>query len=115
MTRDPDCLFCKIVDGELPASVVRRTQRTLAFHDMSPQAPTHILVIPTDHHADVTALATDAPETMAELVREAGAVAADEGLEAFRLVFNTGAQAGQSVFHVHAHVLGGRSMTWPPG
>ena len=115
MTRDADCLFCKIVDGQVPATVVRRSERSIAFRDVSPQAPTHVLVIPKEHHVDVAALAADAPETLTEVVREASAVAADEGIDAFRLVFNTGEQAGQSVFHVHAHVLGGRDMTWPPG
>lgn len=115
MTRDADCLFCKIVDGQVPATIVRTSERTVAFRDVSPQAPTHVLVIPKEHHADVPALAAAAPETLAEVVAEAGAVAADEGIDAFRLVFNTGARAGQSVFHVHAHVLGGRDMTWPPG
>ncbi|PSL06930.1 histidine triad (HIT) family protein [Haloactinopolyspora alba] len=115
MNQDPDCLFCKIVAGEIPATVVRRSERTVAFRDVSPQAPTHVLVIPKEHHADVPTLAEVAPDTLTELVNEAGAVAADEGIDAFRLVFNTGAEAGQSVFHVHGHVLGGRAMTWPPG
>lgn len=108
-------MFCKIVGGEIPAAVVRESERTLAFRDISPQAPTHVLVVPREHHRDVAALAEAAPETLAELVREAAAIAAAEGIDAFRLVFNTGERAGQSVFHVHAHVLGGRPMTWPPG
>lgn len=115
MTRDADCLFCKIVDGQIPAAVVRESERTVAFRDISPQAPTHVLVIPREHHRDVAALAAAAPETLTELVREAAAVAATEGIDAYRLVFNTGAEAGQSVFHAHVHVLGGRTMTWPPG
>ncbi|WP_245597201.1 histidine triad nucleotide-binding protein [Jiangella gansuensis] len=115
MSPDPDCLFCKIVAGAVPATVVLETRRTLAFRDISPQAPTHVLVIPRDHHRDVAELADASPETLAELVDTARAVAADEGIDAYRLVFNTGAQAGQSVFHVHGHVLGGRAMTWPPG
>ncbi|TDE01306.1 histidine triad nucleotide-binding protein [Jiangella asiatica] len=115
MSPDPDCLFCKIVAGEIPTNVVRESERTLAFRDVSPQAPTHVLVVPRDHHRDVAELAEAAPETLAELVSTAKAVADDEGIEAHRLVFNTGAEAGQSVFHVHGHVLGGRRMTWPPG
>jgi histidine triad (HIT) family protein len=111
----PDCLFCRIVAGEVPATVVRESQRTIAFRDLSPQAPTHVLVVPRAHHRDVGALADAAPQDLLELVAEAGAVAEAEGLAAFRLVFNTGAQAGQSVFHVHGHVLGGRDMRWPPG
>ncbi|WP_238993033.1 histidine triad nucleotide-binding protein [Jiangella aurantiaca] len=115
MTRDADCLFCKIAGGEIPADVVRENERTLAFRDISPQAPTHVLVVPRDHHRDVASLAAAEPDTLAELVRTAADVAADEGIDAYRLVFNTGEQAGQSVFHVHVHVLGGRAMTWPPG
>ncbi|HEU0041820.1 MAG TPA: HIT domain-containing protein, partial [Jiangellaceae bacterium] len=109
------CLFCKIVRGEVPATVVRESARVLAFRDVAPQAPTHVLVVPKDHHRDAPALAKADPEALAEVVSEAAAVAADEGLEAFRLVFNTGEQAGQAVFHVHAHVLGGRDLGWPPG
>ncbi|PZF80396.1 HIT domain-containing protein [Jiangella anatolica] len=115
MSQDADCLFCRIAAGQIPADVVRETEHTVAFRDISPQAPTHVLVIPREHHRDVAALAAAAPDTLAVLVREAAAVAAAEGIEAYRLVFNTGEQAGQSVFHVHGHVLGGRAMTWPPG
>jgi histidine triad (HIT) family protein len=115
VTRDADCLFCKIAGGQIPADVVRETEHMLAFRDISPQAPTHVLVVPREHHRDVASLAAAAPATLAELVRTAAAVAAGEGIEAYRLVFNTGEQAGQSVFHVHGHVLGGRAMTWPPG
>ncbi|SDT41623.1 histidine triad nucleotide-binding protein [Jiangella sp. DSM 45060] len=115
MTRDADCLFCKIAGGEIPAEVVHETERTLAFRDIAPQAPTHVLVVPREHHPNVASLAAAAPDTLAELVRTAADVAAGAGIEAYRLVFNTGEQAGQSVFHVHAHVLGGRAMTWPPG
>lgn len=110
-----ECLFCKIIRREVPAEIVRESARVLAFRDIAPQAPTHVLVVPKDHHRDVPALAQEDPEVLAEVVSEAAAVAADEGLEAFRLVFNTGALAGQQVFHVHAHVLGGRSLGWPPG
>ncbi|GAB2677294.1 HIT domain-containing protein [Thalassiella azotivora] len=114
-TSDPDCLFCRVVDGSVPADVVVATDRVLAFRDVSPQAPLHVLVVPRDHHVDVGALAHADGETLAELVRVGGQVAADEAGGEFRLVFNTGPSAGQSVFHVHGHVLGGRSMTWPPG
>ncbi|MGH8774849.1 MAG: HIT domain-containing protein [Jiangellaceae bacterium] len=115
VTEQPDCLFCRIVAGEVPAELVRESERTVAFHDVSPQAPTHVLVVPRVHHRDVATLAAAEPDTLVELVREASAVAAAEGLAAYRLVFNSGAQAGQSVFHVHGHVLGGRDMRWPPG
>lgn len=109
------CLFCRIVAGEIPASVVRESPKTVAFRDISPQAPTHVLVVPRDHHPDIASLAEADPEALAMLVTEAKAVAESAGLDAFRLVFNTGAEAGQSVFHVHGHVLGGRSLAWPPG
>jgi histidine triad (HIT) family protein len=115
VTNDPDCLFCKIVNHEVPSTIVRESARTLAFRDIAPQAPTHVLVVPKDHHRDVGELASSDPVALAEVVREAGAVAAAEGLDAYRVVFNTGAAAGQAVFHVHAHVLGGRALGWPPG
>lgn len=112
-----DCLFCKIVSGEVPATVVRETERTVAFRDINPQAPTHILVIPKQHHQTVAALATDDGGLLAEVLRDAGEVAATDGIvdTGYRVVFNTGPGAGQTVQHVHAHVLGGRSMNWPPG
>ena len=115
MSNDADCLFCKLVAGDIPATVVARGERVLAFRDIDPQAPTHVLVIPLDHHRDVPALAAADPATLAELVAVGARVAADEAGGPFRLVFNTGAEVGQSVFHVHGHVLAGRSFTWPPG
>jgi histidine triad (HIT) family protein len=111
----PNCLFCRIAGGDVPADIVRESDRVLAFRDVSPQAPTHVLVVPRDHHADVAELAAADPDGMVELVRTAAEVAGDDGLDAFRLVFNTGTRAGQSVFHAHGHVLGGRDMRWPPG
>ncbi|GAB2726104.1 HIT domain-containing protein [Kitasatospora kifunensis] len=105
-----DCLFCKIVAGEIPATVVRKTEHTLAFRDIHPQAPTHILVIPHVHYPNAAALAAAEPLIAAELLTEAGAVAADEGLADYRLIFNTGAGAGQTIFHAHVHVLGGRPL-----
>jgi histidine triad (HIT) family protein len=112
-----DCLFCKIVSRDVPATVVRESARTLAFRDINPQAPTHVLVIPKDHHPDVAALARADGELLAEMVREAHEVAAGDGVDktGYRVVFNTGSGAGQTVFHVHAHVLGGRGLGWPPG
>ncbi|MEU1038341.1 histidine triad nucleotide-binding protein [Streptomyces sp. NPDC005551] len=110
-----DCLFCKIVAGQIPATVVRETDTTLAFRDINPQAPTHILVIPKAHHADAAALAAAEPALAADVLREAGEIAAEEKLDSYRIVFNTGSGAGQTVFHTHAHILGGRGLTWPPG
>lgn len=113
---DPDCLFCKIVAGEIPSEKVHDDATTYAFRDLSPQAPTHVLVVPRSHYANAAELARGEPETAAHLFDAARAIAEQEGLgEGYRLVFNTGAQAQQTVFHAHMHVLGGRAMTWPPG
>ena len=109
------CIFCKIVAGEIPADIVHSTERTVAFRDLDAQAPLHVLVVPKDHYVNAAALAAGDPEASAELLRTAEAVATAEGHEDYRLVFNSGAGAGQSVFHTHLHVLAGRSFTWPPG
>ncbi len=113
----PGCLFCGIVAGEIPAAVVHQGVRTLAFRDISPAAPVHVLVVPRDHHPDLTALAAADPGLTAELLAATVAVAGQEGLidNGYRVVLNTGSDGGQTVGHVHAHVLGGRSLTWPPG
>lgn len=114
--RDADCLFCRIVAGEIPADVVHETETTIAFRDIEPQAPHHLLVIPRIHRPNVAALVAHEPEVAVDLLNAVAAVTEQEGLEnGYRLVFNTGRQAYQSVFHVHAHVLGGRDMRWPPG
>ncbi|MFE9423419.1 histidine triad nucleotide-binding protein [Kitasatospora sp. NPDC006697] len=106
---DPDCVFCKIVTGAIPATVVRETPATLAFRDINPQAPTHVLVIPKTHYPNAATLAAAEPELAAGLLTEAAAVAADEKIadHGYRMIFNTGAGAGQTVFHAHVHVLGG--------
>jgi histidine triad (HIT) family protein len=110
------CLFCRIASGEIPADVVLRNNDVVAFRDVNPQAPVHVLVIPIEHHANVTELSAKAPHLTSKLIDAAAAVAQGEGLDnQYRLVFNTGADVGQSVFHVHAHVLGGRNFAWPPG
>ncbi len=109
------CLFCGIVAGDVDADVVHVTERTVAFRDVNAQAPTHVLVVPRDHYATAAELAAGDPAATAELVSTAAAVATAEGHEDYRLVFNTGAEAGQSVFHTHLHLLAGRSMNWPPG
>jgi histidine triad (HIT) family protein len=110
-----DCLFCGIVAGDVPSEIVHTTERTVAFRDLDAQAPTHVLVVPKDHYANAAELAAGDPTAMAELVTCAHAVATAEGHDDYRLVLNTGPGAGQSVFHTHLHLLGGRSMTWPPG
>jgi histidine triad (HIT) family protein len=109
-----DCLFCKIVAGEIPATTVYQDDDTLAFADLDPQAPTHVLVVPKQHFTDMVELSRDA-EAAAAMLNGIRATAEVSGLTEFRTVLNTGPQAGQSVFHVHAHVLGGRRMHWPPG
>jgi histidine triad (HIT) family protein len=109
-----DCLFCKIVAGEIPATVVLDDADWLAFEDIDPKAPVHVLVVPKRHLADIGELGADSAVASA-LVAGIAQVARQLGLSAYRTVFNTGAGAGQSVFHVHAHVLAGRNLTWPPG
>lgn len=115
MTEIADCLFCRIVAGEIPADVVRATDDTVAFADLDPQAPTHVLVVPRQHYRDIAALASSDHALAGRLMADAAQVASELGLSEFRLVLNTGASAGQSVFHVHAHVMAGRDFAWPPG
>jgi len=111
-----ECLFCQIVDGTIPAEIVTRNERAIAFRDIDPKAPTHVLVIPTEHHRDLTALAAADSSQVADVLALAVEVAELEKLESgYRVVFNTGADGGQTVFHVHAHVMGGRRLIWPPG
>jgi len=110
------CLFCSIAAGDIPATVVHETARTLAFRDLNPMAPTHVLVIPRDHHPDMAALAGADPSYAGEVLAAAADVARQEGLTGgYRLVANTGDDAGQTVHHLHVHVLGGRPLGWPPG
>lgn len=111
----PRCLFCRIIRGEIPATVVAQTPRSLAFRDIDAKAPTHVLVIPRRHAQNLGELAVYAEE-LADVVSLAAKVAADEGLDhGYRLVANTGSGAGQTVFHAHLHLLGGRELGWPPG
>lgn len=114
----PDCLFCGIASGDVPATIVSERQRTIAFADINPQAPVHVLVIPRAHHSNIEELAGSADDgLLLELLTHATEVAHAHGVAdgGFRVVFNTGPDSGQTVQHVHAHVLGGRQMTWPPG
>lgn len=111
-----DCLFCKIVKKEIPCDLVLESENYLAFKDIDPKAPIHILVIPKKHFEDITELSFQDLDLVAGLMEMVSKVAQSENLEkGFRVVLNTGPDAGQSVQHVHAHVLGGRSLTWPPG
>lgn len=107
-----DCLFCKIVAGTIPSSVVEQTPTTLAFRDIAPKAPVHVLVITKAHHPDVASLASADPALSGELLAAVGRVASAEGLDGsgFRVIFNTGQHAGMEVAHVHAHILGGAPL-----
>ena len=113
-----DCLFCRIVRGEIPATIVKRSEDAVAFRDIDARAPTHVLVIPTKHVAAVRdAKGAEGERLLGRLLSFAAEVASELGLDAggYRIVTNTGKDAGQSVDHLHLHVLGGRKLTWPPG
>ena len=112
---DPTCLFCKIIEGDIPADIVFRNENVVAFNDIAPQAPTHGLIIPTLHVENGGELAKSSPTITAELFKVAEQLSNERGLSGYRTVFNTGADAGQSVFHAHMHLLGGRALAWPPG
>ena len=114
MPSSPDCLFCKIVAGDVPSEKLYDDEFTYAFADLNPQAPVHALVVPREHCTALADLGRDAAAA-GRLVAGIRGFATQEGLSDFRTVFNTGAEVGQSVFHVHAHVLAGRPMGWPPG
>jgi histidine triad (HIT) family protein len=112
-----DCLFCRIIARELPSSIVYEDDRVLAFNDINPQGPTHVLVIPKKHIATLNDLTADDDQIVGEVVRRAAAIARERGISdgGFRTVFNTNRGAGQTVFHIHLHVIGGRPLHWPPG
>jgi histidine triad (HIT) family protein len=111
------CLFCRLVKGEIPAQVVHRDDEIIAFGDINPQAPTHLLVIPRRHIARITEAAPEDAALLGRLFLVASKLAADRGFaeDGFRLVMNNGPKAGQTVFHIHLHLLGGRAFGWPPG
>jgi histidine triad (HIT) family protein len=113
---DPDCLFCKIVKAEVPAEIVREDERTVAFRDINPQTPVHVLVVPREHHADAAAAAAADTGLLDAVVWAAHQVAEAEGVadHGYRLLFNTGTGGGQTVFHLHAHLLAGGALNWPP-
>jgi histidine triad (HIT) family protein len=112
-----ECLFCRIIDGEINASIVYQDERVVAFNDINPQAPTHVLIVPRRHIPSLNDLTPDDDQIVGELVRRAAAIAKQRGIAAggFRTVFNTNREAGQTVFHIHLHLIGGRTMHWPPG
>ena len=112
-----DCLFCRLIAGELPATFVFQDERLVAFTDINPQAPTHILIVPRRHVASLNELTPEHDGLVGEMIRRAAAIAKERGVseDGYRTVFNCNRGAGQTVFHVHLHLLGGRSFTWPPG
>lgn len=112
-----DCLFCKIVAGEIPSQVVLDREEVFAFRDINPAAPTHILLVPHKHVRDVSEISNEHGALLAQIFETAHEIAQSEGIASsgYRIVANTGPNAGQSVFHLHFHLLGGRRMAWPPG
>ena len=112
-----DCLFCKIVAGQVPATIVFLDDHLVAFKDITPRAPTHVLIVPRRHIASLNDLSAGDDALVGEMVRAAAAIATEQGLadRGYRTVFNCNADAGQTVFHIHLHLLGGRTMAWPPG
>ena len=112
-----DCLFCKIIEGEIPAEIVAKNEHALAFRDINPQASTHMLVIPREHIASTRDLNKDNIDGLSQMALLANEIAISEGLtdSGYRWVINTGDDGGQTVFHIHLHLLGGRQLNWPPG
>ncbi|RUM38864.1 MAG: histidine triad nucleotide-binding protein [Desulfobulbus sp.] len=110
-----NCLFCKICNGDIPADKLYEDDEILAFRDIAPQAPVHFLVIPKKHIHGPAAVTAEDEQLIGKMMRVGTEVAQKEGIEQFRVVFNNGEQAGQTVFHIHMHILGGRSLNWPPG
>ena len=114
---EQDCLFCKVLNGDIPADIIYESDSAIAFRDINPQAPTHVLVIPRKHVATINDLSEEDQEIIGSLYLAAKDIARDEGIsdEGYRAVMNCNEGAGQSVFHIHLHVLGGRALSWPPG
>lgn len=110
-----NCLFCKIIQGGIPSDKLYEDDEVLAFRDIAPAAPVHFLVIPKKHISGPSAVAEEDEQLVGRLMRIGNQIAREEGIKNFRLVFNNGADAGQTVFHIHMHVIGGRSLNWPPG
>jgi histidine triad (HIT) family protein len=112
-----DCLFCKIIERKIPSTIVYEDDRVLAFNDIDPQAPTHVLIVPKRHIPTLNDIAVEDEQIIGELVRRAATLAKERGFSdtGYRTLFNTNRGAGQSVFHIHLHLLGGRPLGWPPG
>mgnify|MGYP001466604201 FL=1 len=117
MSHDPNCIFCKIVDRKIPAKLVHSDEMAIAFEDINPQAPTHILIVPNKHIADIQSMDTGDRELIGHLFLIARTIAEKRGLDkrGYRMVINNGRDAGQAVFHIHLHLLSGRAFAWPPG
>jgi len=117
MSHDPNCIFCKIVAKKIPARIVHEDEDTIAFEDLNPQAPTHILIVPKKHIADIHSIAESDRELIGHLFLVAKTISSTKGLDkgGYRMVINNGHGAGQTVFHLHLHLLSGRRFTWPPG
>ncbi len=117
LTRDETCVFCRIVAGEIPSAFIFEDERVIAFRDINPEAPAHALIIPRTHIRDIAAAEAHDGDLLLALVQAANAVARHEGVaeSGYRLVWNVGPDAGQAVFHLHLHLLGGRPLQWPPG
>jgi len=115
MANKTNCIFCRIAKGEIPSTIVRQDDRTVVFRDLNPQAPTHLLVIPRKHVGKAADLSPEDELLAGRLVLMAATVAREQGITDYRLVMNCGAKAGQSVFHLHLHLLAGRPFAWPPG
>jgi histidine triad (HIT) family protein len=117
MMSDPDCIFCKIAAGDIDADIVYQNEELVGFRDLNPQAPTHVLIIPRRHISTINDITESDAEMIGQLFVAAKEIAAQEGISepGYRVTMNCNAGAGQSVFHVHLHLLGGRQFTWPPG
>jgi len=114
---EQSCLFCRIVAGEIPAKEVYSDETSIAFRDLNPKAPVHVLIVPRNHISSISEITSDDEQKIGHLFRVAGIIAQAEGISetGYRTVINTGENAGQSVFHIHVHLLGGRGLAWPPG
>jgi len=112
-----DCIFCKIINKKIPASIIYEDEKIIAFNDTKPQAPIHVLLIPKEHYASLNDVPDGDESILAHLLLKARQIAYDKGIgeDGYRLVLNTGGNSGQEIFHIHLHLLGGRRMTWPPG
>lgn len=117
MAADANCLFCKIASGQIPAKLAFQNEEIVAFHDINPAAPTHILIIPREHIVNTAEITDQNAPLVGRMIQIAAQLAREQGIEAdgYRIVTNSGAAAGQAVWHLHLHLLGGRKMTWPPG